>query len=190
MDVAFTIDMYYGLRLFRTEQVGFEVPDDYAITDFQNVVGGSTTEGLEYTTDLGTAHVVYVKGGNAAGSGFVSDGTGLPGQYAYLEDASVTTAAALTARGTSYLQDFASGLRGSFDLSDKSGTQIVSSTTHTGGVVTVTDARVGLSSTRLRMMTIAKSYNPSGREDWTISFGGIAPSMVNLVRRLTRTIRS
>ena len=171
--------------------MGFEVPDDYTAVTLSNTgASTTTTEALEYATDLGTAHSVWIKGGNAAGTGLVSDGSGLPGQVAYIEDTTVDTAAKLTARGTSYLQDFASGLRGQFSVTDEGGLKVTANTTHTGGMVILTDARVGLSSTRLRIMSIAKSYNPSGREDWQISFGGIAPSMANLVRRLTRTIRS
>jgi hypothetical protein len=178
-----TIDFYSGLRSFVSNSVGLTKPDDYTTEVIVNQATGTVTEGLSYESDMGTTHIVFIKGTGV--SGFVSDGSGLPGQIAYLEDTNVTTADQLKSRGNAYLSQFVSGIRGTYDQSDRDAT----STTHAGGMVTVTDGRVGLSAVTLRIMTIDKRFH-AVRQDWSIGFGGIEPSFVNAVRRLTRTIRS
>jgi hypothetical protein len=55
-------------------------------------------------------------------------------------------------------------------------------------VLTLTDARVGLSAYGTRIYQLEKTINASAREDWVVSFGGLPPSGANEIRRLNQII--
>lgn len=178
LPVVTTVDFYYGLRAF-TES---SRPGDYATLVLTNVfASASNSETLNY--DVDTAGVI--RGVMVRGTGvtvIVVDGSGRMGPIAVLDDTTVTTAAMATAAGVAYLNAFRSGLRGRFGQSDRAGSAVI----HAGGFVQITDARVGLAAEFLRIMRIGRTFNPSGRENWVVDFGGLPPSGAALIRHLTR----
>lgn len=177
-----TVDFYYGLRLWLS-QYGFAFqPDDYTTETLVNTgASAANTEALEYETSAGDiVRGVFVRGTGISGT--VSDGTGKMGEIATLDDASITTAAGVIAAGIAYLQAFNAGVRGRYQRTDWTPV----ATIHAGGYVRITDARADLSAVDFRIMEIRKTFNPSTRENWTVTFGGLPPSGANLMRRLTR----
>lgn len=179
-----TIDFYGGLRTFATAV--FQTAEDYATETILNQdIEPIPTAGLRYGEDLTTAHAVFVKGANAAGTGVITDGTSAVGPTAYLTDTAVDSAQKLNSRGQAYLQGFRTGLRGSYRQEARAGNP----TTHPGGIVRITDQRLDLLLTKLRIGQITKRYNAT-TEEWTVDIGGLAPSMVNALRRLTRDARA
>lgn len=175
--VRVTVDAYYGLRMYVNTTL-----DWTTLTINDAIAGPILSEGLGHEVDAsGIVRGVYVVGGNAAGTGFVSDGTGLPGPVAVLSNPNILTAAAMTAAGTTYLLSFALGNRGTFRLEDHA----ASTTVHAGGVVVITDARVGVAAAQYPIGSIRKTFN-AVRQTWEVSYGGMAPSAMRSVRRLTR----
>jgi hypothetical protein len=113
---------------------------------------------------------------------FVSDGTGKEGPVANLVDTTITTAAAAAVAGRNYLAPYLTQARGSYVLSDRA----PSTQSYPGGFVTISDARLGLSTVDFAVGSVTRTFNPSQRENWTVTFGGQAPSAAGLMRQLTR----
>lgn len=180
-----TIDFTWGLRMFpdyAANPPGPALPADYTnLTVTDTSVGAIVAEGLSYATDSGgIVRGVVVKGTGVTAT--VTDGSGKLGPFRTLEDTTITTVAAATAAGASYLATFQQTIRGDFDLLDHSPV----TTIHTGSFVLITDARAELAGEYRRIMAIRKRYHGTGRQDWTVSFGGLPPSGAALMRRLTR----
>ena len=58
---------------------------------------------------------------------------------------------------------------------------------HAGATTIITDTMVSLSgSTSFVVFSISKRYNSGSTEEWTINFGGLAPSVTSMIRRQTR----
>jgi hypothetical protein len=181
-----TVDFNYGLRVW-TPTPGtpppVEGPTDYgALTIVDTGASADVAELLEYAiADPLIAGILVV--GNATSS-LVTNST--PGQIAYLSDSTLTTTAGCTAAGYAYLKAQAPTLRASYRRTDYA----VQPTIHAMSFVTITDARLALSAVGYMILSIEKTFNDSGRENWIISFGGLAPRASSLIRRWTRTIRS
>lgn len=180
---VFTIDFYLGLRVWST---GGPYTGNRP-TDWQ---GPSTTvhANLTYAAAVGDAtHQVYVTGGNAAGTGLVTDGTGLPGQVATLTDTSILTAAARDAAGLAYINDRGVTQRGTFDLEETATANIgsVGAEVHPFTPALINDTQAGLASTFL-LTSFTKRFHPSGKETWSVEFGSSAQGKASsYLRQLT-----
>lgn len=188
---GYTVDGYFGLRTWRSRtgtilETGRH-PADWTTLTVNDAPGGPIfAEGLSHEVDAtGIVRGVYIIGGNAAGSGVVMDGSGKPGPIATVTDSTITDSVTRDLAGLGYLSSFAVGLRGGFGLIDHSPVFTV----HAGGVLTMTDARTGNAATSYEIGSIRKHYN-AVRETWDITYGGLAPSAMNSVRRLTRATLS
>jgi hypothetical protein len=193
-NIAYTVDLWFGLRLYLVSATG-TTNDDYTaftVVDDPTTVGFHAVD-LSYDTEAATFRGVFVKGLNAAGTGLITDGTGLLGPIAYVNDQTVDSAAKLAATGGAYLGQYVSKLRGSFVLEAFTRTALgesTASTIHPGAKAIVTDARVGLNAVVLLFSQIDKTFNSGGTENWTFSFGGLPPSAAALTRHLTLTARA
>lgn len=186
-DVQILVDAFMGLRVFRTR------PSDWNNLTVINdaALAQTKTEKLSHEIDaVGIPRSVQVVGGNAAGTGLVSDGTGKIGPIAVLNDSTILTSAAMQTAGAAYLASFAASIRGTFNVSDWDPTPAFGAgVLHAGGLVVITDARVGLNAVSYRIATITKSFH-AVREDWSIAYGGRVPSAISSIRRLTRNTLS
>ena len=182
----FTVDFYRGLRAMPDSAAASWASDYATLAVTDTVAGANAADGLEHETDATQiVRGIYIKGANAAGSGLMTDGSGKPGRIAYLEDASIDTAAKLASAQVSYLNQFVVAQRGQFDLRDWTPTAGV----RVGSLLVLTDAQANATGT-YRLMQITKTFNKSGRENWSLTYGGLRPSAAALIRRLTRLVRS
>lgn len=183
-----TVDFTYGLRVW-TPTPGtpppLEGPDDYgALTISNTAAGANVSESLEYVVDDALIAGVLVVGTGV--SAYVPNTASTVGAVAYLPDTTLTTTAACQAAGSAYLAALKPALRGTYQRTDTAPVANV----HAMSFVTITDARVGLAASNVMILGIEKTFQDSGREDWTISFGGLPPRASSLIRRLTRTARA
>jgi hypothetical protein len=176
-----TVDFYFGLRIQSKDQI----PSDFAtltVTDTQ--AGPVRAHGLEHGADASAIPAgVIVIGGNAAGSGMVPTGDGLPGPVEIINDATILTAAAKYAAAQSFLTERTSlPERGSFRLVDWTPTGEI----RPGSSLVLTDAETGATGT-YRVAGITKTFTAL-RETWTVTYGAAKPSLARAVRRLTRAV--
>lgn len=186
-NAQWTVDFYKGLRLYRAlASAANDQPTDWAKVVVTDVAGGTkVAEDANYETDgTGVVRGVYVKGGNAAGTVLFYDGSSKPGQVVILDQPTILTAFDAFTAQEAYFAQFSVGVRGDFTLSDWT----PDANAHAGGLVTYTDTML-VTSGDYRIGSIRKTYT-GVRETWTISFGGMAPSAANLMRRLTRSTLS
>jgi hypothetical protein len=176
-----TVDFTRGLRAWFPNE-GYQ-PDDYVTLVVNDTAFTNTSAELEYT--LVPADIVrglLIIGGSGY-TGTFSDGSGIVGQQAILNDTTITSSAAGSVAALGYLGEFALQVRGRLHLNTfNHGTTKY----QVGGLLTLTDAMVGLSANTFRIGAITKHYNPDGTEEWDIQFGGLAPSAMNAIRRQTR----
>lgn len=177
-----TVDFTYGLRFF-VGAGGSNKPSDYVNMTVVDTIAGTPGEDLQYAVDAsGHVHAVFVRGTGAGIFATITDGTGLMGDVASINDTTLTTLAMVQDAGATYLAQFQTSARGSFHKIDWAPPISV----HTSSLAIITDARAGLSATVFVIMQIDKTFNPSTRENWAVSFGGLPPSGARLIRRLTR----
>lgn len=178
-----TVDFWWGLRTYPSTSTS--MPTDYV---GQTIAESSGTRAsrLDHETDAtGAVHQVYVKGGNAAGTGLVSDGSGISGEVAYIEDTSITTSDARDRAGTAYLADHVTATRGSYTVENFAPTTNI----RAGATTTITNTAAGLTAAIYRIASIRKTFI-AAKQTWTVAYGGLRPSFVRASRRLTRSIRS
>ena len=182
----YTVDMWHGLRTW-----GFGA----TLTDYTDLAMNDVTPGpilaarLSYTRDVtAVPRAVYVKGGNAAGSGFVTDGSGKPGPTAVLNDSTITTSTARDLAAAAYFAARRSILRGSVRRDTFVRTDTVAGHTNVGASVSITDAQLPGSPISGVIQGITKSYLPGDLEAWDITFGTLPPSLPRELRRLTRSV--
>jgi hypothetical protein len=187
-----SVDFYYGLRFWILTSPPILWNDGKQMNI--NTAGGAGNERpaeLEYRTEGASVRGVYVKG--AAAAAFPVTGSSSMGPMAYIEDTSLTTAAACISAGNAYLAQFTSTLRGSVRVEAITpATYLVGGGLqfHAGGsTVRLTEAATGLVDDRRQVYAITKRFYGNGLEDWTIAFGGAPPSMVRLMRRYTYASR-
>lgn len=188
--ILVTVDFYMQLRVWRDNgapEVG--QPEDYTTLTIKDDTAGTVNtyvaEGLKYSVEPGDPiRAVSVKGGNAAGTGTFSDGTGLTGRTEIITDTTILDAFTARNRAVNLINTAAPTVRGSFTLSDFA----PATTIHAGSYIVFTDAAVGLSSFQSRIFEIRKTFNASGRENWTVAFGGAPPSAARLLRKLTKAV--
>lgn len=186
LTATFTVDTYFGLRVWPDA----DKPSDWTeLTVVDTVAGSIASSELKHETDAtGITRAVYITGGNAAGTGLVSAGTGKIGQTAQLSDDTILTTAARDAVGAAYLASFAIGVRGELVI----GKHTPVLTVHPGSSVTITDAAASLTVQPFVISQITKRFyaTPARTEYWQVAYGGLPPSMARLIRRHTRVVRA
>lgn len=175
------VDYHLGLRVWPDDIA--EQPDDYATLTVTDTIGGAVAaSALKFDAEyLDLVHEVYVDGGNAAGSGWFGDGTGLRGRQEIITDDTCTTTARALQLAASYFAQHGQATRGTLTLSK----YVPTANVRAGSLLALTDAPSGATGT-WRIYSIDKTFNPGGSEEWSIAFGGPRPSAVNLLRKLTR----
>lgn len=184
-----TVDWLLGLRVYPDAYREGTPLDWFTMVHVNTSAGAEVTEGLSYAVDAQDVPqgvlVRWVTGVTA-----IPNGDRATGPWATL-DSTATTIAGATVDGMAYLGSFRSGLRGSFDRTDFIyGNLAQHRNIHAGSMLRLTDARVGLVAHQSKIGQIDKTFNPSGRENWTVHYGGLAPSLVAMIRRLTRNVRN
>lgn len=188
-----TVDFTWGLRAWEAGSVGASpiAPDDYAggganpaetIVDTQASSNRATELGYAKNPG-GTVRGVVVTW--SAGVVAIGDGSGKLGAVGSIVDVTLTSAALASAAGQAYMASMRTTDRGSYRQTDRAASDLV----RVGARVDITDARLGLTGgigSRFHVQQIDKTYNAAGRENWRVSFGGLAPSAAVLIRRLTR----
>jgi hypothetical protein len=187
-----TVDFFKGLRMW-----GSTAGSGYANMTINDTTGvDAYAEALDYDVDAsGVTRGVYLQGTGFAQ--LLMDGSGLPGPVSYLTDDKADTAAKVTASAQTYLDDFAVGTRGSFRLEDQNPDSVPMTGVHAGSGLDLTDTRIPVASAVPNLLligTIDKTYHgidsSTRSQTWTVSFGGMPPSIANAMRRLTRTLRN
>lgn len=189
MPIAATlsVDFYGGLR---TTFLYYDGTNGYA--DYPGLTVSSAgplyPTATEHTTNAGSAvRQVVVTGGNAAGSGTFTDGTGLPGLVATISDTSLLTRDAAFAAAQAYINANGSSIAGSVTLDGVTNIGSQGAENRAGGQVTVTDTALGISGYKTNIAQIDKTFLPSGSEVWTLTYGTTAIGS-QFLRRLTRAV--
>lgn len=211
---AVTVDFYGGLRSWIDDYVyggayTFGAWEDSGCLFIEDTTGTHNppefvAAGLKMGRTGAKYRRVMVVGANAAGSGIVSDGSGIAGPTAVLRDSTSDSATKKSAIGRAYLaMRGGTSLRGSYSLEsvytpDWVNVWSLSSIAflHTD----ITDAQAGDSETlslppgfqhhRVPITSIRKRFLGGGLEDWEVDFGAETPAVSGLIRRLTREIKS
>lgn len=172
----FTVDYYLGLRAWAQGDPTTPVPTDYAtLTVTDTPPGAYVATEPEHTTDLSDVHrYVYVKGGAAAGTGVVSDGSGRPGPVGVVSQSSSLTGDDKLAWARTDLNNHGQTFRGTLVLDDVTPPANV----HPGSRLVFTDTTVGASGT-FYIGGISKTFNPSGRQRWTVTYGARPASYID-----------
>ncbi|HEV8282348.1 MAG TPA: hypothetical protein VGQ02_10835 [Candidatus Limnocylindrales bacterium] len=178
-----TVDFYDGLRFY----LATAAPSDYdTLTVADTVAGVLVAADLAHTFDAGSrVRQVSIVGGNAAGTGVVSDGSGIPGPTAAITDAAILTSDDRDAIGGAYLADKSLTGRGSLTLEANT----IATNIRAGSPLDLTDAETGATGV-YPIGSITKRFYGGTRQDWTITYGGLPASFAAAVRRLTRTVLS
>lgn len=188
-DFDATIDFYGGVRWhIQDPNFSWSGPTDYAnLTVLDTSAGTNVASDLQHGVDAGgVIRGIYIAGGNAAGTGLTSDGSGIAGPVAYMADGTILTAAARDAAAGAYLRQHGASVRGSFVLINT----VQSANIRAGSALIITDAQISLSSYTRAIRAITKKFIGGSKEDWTIQYEGMAPSFADSVRALTRAVRS
>jgi hypothetical protein len=168
-----SVDFWHGVRLWAQGDWKYGatvLPSDFpTLAVAQDTSAGVVAESPAYTVDGGSSvRGAYVTGANAAGTGFVT-GTPVMGPTATISDPNATSAASRDAIGLAATYGGAA-VRGSFRLLD------AEAQVHPGYAVQFGVGAVLPSTLSYRVGTVSRTFNPSGRCDYTVSFGGAAPS--------------
>lgn len=130
---------------------------------------------------------VYVVGGNAAGTGLFTDGSGVPGRTALVSDSAILTASAAASAASAAMGESGAGVTGSFNLEAFSQVAGRDNALRVTTQYILTNPQLGLSSTTVRAQVISKTFNDSGTEEWTVAYGNRPRSGAALIRALTST---
>lgn len=181
-----TVDFNGMVRVW--PDVDGRAPSDYAAMNVTDTTAGTyRAEDLHWDTEPGDlVHEVYIAGGNAAGSGWFGDGSGIRGKQDIVTDTTSTTAALAAAIAAAYFAAQIVSVRGSFDLTDYTPE---SESIYCGSLLNLTDAETGATG-QYRIFAIDKTWTAASRENWHVTFGGFPRSAASLVRRLTRSTLS
>lgn len=184
-----TVDMYAGLRVWYSLGNLAAVNDTLTVTLNQ---AAGPHEDLSHEVDAGGAiHNVWVAGGNAAGTGLVTDGSGKPGKTGIINDPTILTTTQRNQVGKSYLREVGSlSYRGTVVASEPSWESLLTSQLSVSPVGTeldLTNPQAGLGSAlRVRITQVRRRYLASGKTVWTIAYGGNPPRATTHIRRLTK----
>ena len=145
-----TVDFWLGLRAWNDKPTDY---DDLTVVD--TVGAGIAATILDYDTDAaGVVRGVYVTGGNAAGTGLVTDGSGKPGPIATLDDSTILTTAKRDSVAIAYLSEHGVATRGSLTLERFT----ASANIRAGSRVVITNTQAGLSATPFVIASITKRF--------------------------------
>jgi hypothetical protein len=189
-----TVDWWGGLRTFTlgSDQVTGRAigggASDFVASIILSTAGPIRPSGLQHSEASGDAvRQVYVKGGNVAGSGVFTDGSGIPGPTAKVSDSNSLTAAAAAAIAAQYLGDHGGTASGSVAI--EGGATVGSPASHVVAYATmlrITDASQGLASALFYITELRKSWSAGGAEElWLISYGARLPTAAQYLRQLT-----
>lgn len=188
--IKVTIDQHGGLRVIRC-------PHDPTVTlpsttdlfgpiidkAFGNHAPANTSHGVNAS---GAVHAVYVKSSTPAGTGLVSDGSGLPGRTAVITDNNSTTGALRDAIGRAYLGQQSVVAAGSVDAEYAGlGPGTPGAEDRAYGTVLLTDPQAGVNGVGFYMSSISKRFVANGDEVWSIEYGGESRRASQVLRRLT-----
>lgn len=179
--VLLTVDTLGRVRMF-CDAPGLQ-PSDYATLVVSDTYGSTpSAANLEHVTEYGdNIHSVYVTGANATASGYFGDGSGIQGRIGQTSTTGADAEAAQGAAATFFQTAPTTAYRGSFDLED------ITPTAHVwpGSLLTLTDTAAGATGS-YRIGSIKRTFSGT-RETWHVTYGRLAPSGIQLMRRLTRT---
>lgn len=189
----FTVDFRGGLRFARQSSTTWNV-SDYAGTIAINGLGFARVPAdTHYSIDgSGVTRQVKVVGGNAAGTAVISDGSGVPGPTAIINDANSLTADYARTVAAAYFGSNGIALSGTTRTEENIDAGAVGAEVRAGCGVTILDASVGqftpgFSTIVSLVNQIDKIYWPSDKETWVIHFGGMVTGS-QYIRRLTRAV--
>ena len=173
-----TVDPWGGLRFWAFYgEVGppERVPSDYAtLTVTDTAASALVSASLSHVIDGGSViRSVWVTGGSAAGTGSVSDGSGIPGRSSSITDASITTDEAKSAAASAIFSSSVTLPRGSFQLESYTPTSV-----HPGSPLVLTDAQTGVSGT-YAVTGIGRTFEAGTKETWTVAYGKAEPSYID-----------
>lgn len=182
-NLPITVDFQGGIRLY------WDRPNDWATLTAHSGFGSTTVPAdPQYLRDAGGAfHAVYVVGGNAAGTGLVSDGSGITGPIGRLNDSSITTAAGKRAAALAFMAARSGLGRAPLELESFN-----PSAGHVPGTkLSLRDAQLGIEPATTFVLGAATITFEAGgtRENWKITAGGLRPSAATYIRRLTRSVK-
>jgi hypothetical protein len=191
-----SVDFYLDVRVWdqNTNSVLYvlDQPYDYrTLTVVDTVAGATASTKLEYQVELGDiTHEVYVQGGNAAGSGWFGDGSGIRTRQGFVDEPTCLDADTALQIAKNYLAQFAPDVRGTLTIEDFTPVSDITvagdtASVHAGSILDLTDAPTG-STGQYLIFSIDKTFNVGGTENWSVAFGGARPSAINLIRKLTR----
>lgn len=142
----------------------------------------------EYSPIQGdSTRAVYVVGGNAAGTGLVPDGTGIPGQTAIVNEPGATTEQLKRAAAYAVMGRNGEFGAGTFTLENYTQTATRDAAKRVWSQWIVTDSVYGLSSVTVNVLRIVKRFHKGGTETWTLTYGNRLRSAARQIRVLTRT---
>lgn len=174
-----TVDFRLGIRVWLYGSAAYQVPADYrALWSIKNagVAVDGIMEAVEHTVDGGNVtRAVYIVGGNAAGTGLVTDGTGIPGRIDTITNTDLTTAGDRDAYGATYLAGKAEVAKGSLELVDWT----PQSGVYAGGNIYLTNTILGFVVKPQKIAQLRRRYHGSGRQDVSVTYGIAAPSYVD-----------
>lgn len=190
LNLAVTVDYYYGLRVMQLDTTNGTVQ---GVTDWAGIAvvesGGTIAANLEYKRSFGGVfHQVYVKGGNAAGSGLVTDGSGIKGDVGLISDTTSTTATRKAGIGGAFLGAHQVAIAGSLDVEDQLNVGTPGAEVRAGEVLQITSTPLGLNGTVGNGWVGSVSFTKrfyGASETWSITFGA-QESAAQSLRRLTR----
>lgn len=183
--IQVSIDYWLGLRLYTGLQGGGGfLPATSIVVNDDSTALANQGEPTIHGWDSAIYRSVLVRGTGV--SVLVTDGSGRPGPRAILDDSTITTAAGAQAAGAAYLRPYGATYRGTIAYVDRAWTDLRPA----ASTVQITDTRLGLAGLNLEVREIRRRFRNSGREDVSITYGGLVPSMTRLIRRLTRGTRS
>jgi hypothetical protein len=180
-----TVDFTTGLRAYDRTLA----PTDYVTLEVSDAPTGSqvaATGIADLSIGLAVVRGVYVKGGNAAGTGLVPDGTGKIGPIAFIDDSTITTTAGRNAAAFAYLAAHGDSAAGSLTLENLTPTTNI----RAGSRLTLTSTQLGLAAADYAITSIRKRFVTTSRQDWEVSYGAVVPSGTRVMRQFTRFVRS
>lgn len=192
-----TVDFYSGLRFMATTGYGggyggnvllHQWSDRAAIlVDGATFVGADTKAGSTFSEAI---HQVYVQGGNAAGSGLVSDGTGLRGPIATISESLSTSAALRNSLGRTWLARRGALIYAKTRIEHQINAGTAGAERRAFGQLNIDNAQMGFTGANVALLPvqrIVKTFQPAGTEVWEIDAGAKVTGAGAFLRRIVPT---
>lgn len=192
-----TVDFYGGVRLMGSTGYGGGYGGNVLLVARADatglVVDGATFIGAEASVgaNFGEAiHQVYVQGGNAAGSGVVTDGSGIRGPIATASEPLSTTAGMRNSLGASWLARRGALIYGKVRIEDQANAGAAGAERRAYGTIQINNPEMGFTGGTvaiLPMQRIAKSFRSGGQEVWEVDAGSKVTGAGGFMRRIVPT---